>query len=344
MNTPGTLLHLRPETGIELRPWPGSVPLGGQPAEIAVIIPFFNEEENIGPVIAQLTDVLTGLGKTYEIIVVDDGSTDSTGERVRAIAAKDPAVKVVQLLRNYGQTAAMMAGIDFAGGDILVAMDGDGQNDPADIPRLLEELERGYDVVSGWRFDRKDSSVRVWLSGIANRLISFVSGVKLHDYGCSLKAYRRDAIKNVRLYGEMHRFIPIYTKWLGGRISEIPVGHRPRIRGKSKYGFKRIAKVLLDLVVVRFLDRYLTKPIYVFGGFGLLCLAAAGLTFFWMLWLKFAEGTSFILTPLPVLVAVLGATSVLSILMGLLAELLVRTYYEVQDKRVYSVRSLTNFE
>jgi glycosyltransferase involved in cell wall biosynthesis len=338
------LQHLRLEPGIELRPSPGNVPRSGQPAEIAVIIPFFNEEENIGPLIAQLTDVLAGLGKAYEIVVVDDGSADSTVERARAIAARNPSVKVVQLLRNYGQTAAMMAGIDFASGDILVAMDGDGQNDPGDIPRLLEELERGYDVVSGWRQDRKDSSGRVWVSRIANRLISFVSGVELHDYGCSLKAYRRDAIKNVRLYGEMHRFIPIYTKWLGGKISEIPVGHRPRTRGKSKYGFKRVAKVLLDLVVVRFLDRYLTKPIYLFGGFGLLCLVAAGLTFLWMLWLKFAEGTSFILTPLPVLVAVLGATSVLSILMGLLAELLVRTYYEVQDKRVYLVRSLTNFD
>ncbi len=344
MSTPGTLRRLRPEAGAEIRTRPiGASAHGKRPTEIAVIIPFFNEEENIGPLIAGLTDVLSDLGKTYEIIVVDDGSSDSTVERARAIAAKNPAVKVVQLLRNYGQTAAMMAGIDFASGEILVAMDGDGQNDPKDIPRLLEELERGYDIVSGWRRDRKDAFSRVWASRIANRLISLVTGLPLHDYGCSLKAYRSGAIKNVRLYGEMHRFIPVYAKWLGGRIGEIPVAHHPRLRGKSKYGFKRIAKVLLDLVVVRFLDRYLTKPIYLFGGFGLVCLAAAGVVFFWMVWLKFAEGTSFILTPLPVLVAVLGATGMLSILMGLLAELLVRTYYEVQDKRAYLVRSLTNF-
>lgn len=312
--------------------------------DVSVVIPFFNEEENIRPLYDRLIPVLRSLGKSFEIIFVDDGSSDATVARAREIAAEDKAVKVVELLRNYGQTAAMMAGIDFATGAVLVAMDGDGQNDPHDIPRLLAELDKGYDVVSGWRKDRQDHASRTFPSRVANRLISTISGVELHDYGCSLKAYRHEVIKNVRLYGEMHRFIPIYTKWFGGKISEIPVNHFPRTRGVSKYGFNRIGKVLLDLAVVRFLDRYVTKPIYVFGGFGLASLAGSVLSFLWMLWLKLFEGTSFIQTPLPVLVAVLFATGALSILMGLLAELLVRTYYEAQDKRVYMVRTLTNFE
>ncbi len=312
--------------------------------DISVIIPFYNEEENIRPLYERLIPVLRSLDKSFEVIFVDDGSSDATVARAREIAAEDSAVKVVELLRNYGQTAAMMAGIDFARGAVLVAMDGDGQNDPHDIPRLLAELDRGYDVVSGWRKDRQDHASRTLPSRIANRLISTISGVALHDYGCSLKAYRHDVIKHVRLYGEMHRFIPIYTKWFGGKITEIPVNHFPRTRGVSKYGFNRIGKVLLDLAVVRFLDRYVTKPIYVFGGFGLASLGGSVLSFLWMLWLKLFEGTSFIQTPLPVLVAVLFATGVLSVLMGLLAELMVRTYYEAQDKRVYMVRTLTNFE
>lgn len=312
--------------------------------DISVIIPFYNEEENIRPLYERLIPVLRSLGKSFEVIFVDDGSSDSTVARAREIAAEDNAVKVVELLRNYGQTAAMMAGIDFAKGAVLVAMDGDGQNDPNDIPRLLAELDKGFDVVSGWRKDRQDHASRTLPSRVANRLISTISGVALHDYGCSLKAYRHDVIKNVRLYGEMHRFIPIYTKWFGGKITEIPVNHFPRTRGVSKYGFNRIGKVLLDMMVVRFLDRYLTKPIYVFGGFGLLSLGGSVLSFLWMIWLKLFDGVSFIQTPLPVLVAVLGATGVLSVLMGLLAELLVRTYYEAQDKRVYMVRTLTNFE
>jgi len=312
--------------------------------DISVIIPFYNEEENIRPLYERLIPVLRSLGKGFEVIFVDDGSSDATVARAHDIAAEDKAVKVVELLRNYGQTAAMMAGIDYAKGAVLVAMDGDGQNDPNDIPRLLAELDKGFDVVSGWRKDRQDHASRTLPSRVANRLISAISGVALHDYGCSLKAYRHDVIKHVRLYGEMHRFIPIYTKWFGGKITEIPVNHFPRTRGVSKYGFNRIGKVLLDLMVVRFLDRYVTKPIYVFGGFGLLSLGGSALSFLWMLWLKLFEGTSFIQTPLPVLVAVLGATGVLSVLMGLLAELLVRTYYEAQDKRVYMVRTLTNFE
>lgn len=311
--------------------------------DISVIIPFHNESMNIRPLYESLKAVLDTLDKRYEMIFVDDGSRDDTLVQAKAIAASDLSVKVVELARNFGQTAAMMAGIDFATGKVLVAMDGDGQNDPADIPLLLSKIDEGYDVVSGWRKDRKDAALtRTLPSRIANRLISTISGVHLHDYGCSLKAYRHDVIKNVRLYGEMHRFIPIYTSWQGGRIAEIPVRHHPRRHGISKYGLNRIFKVVLDLAVVRFLDRYLTKPIYVFGMFGLISLSGGAAAFIWMLWLKLVSGISLILTPLPLLSAILFSTGVLSILMGLLAEMMVRTYFEAQDKRVYLVRSLVN--
>ncbi|HVI53049.1 MAG TPA: glycosyltransferase family 2 protein [Candidatus Sulfotelmatobacter sp.] len=312
---------------------------------ISVIIPIYNEVENIDPVYESLLAPLQQTGRTFEIIFIDDGSLDGTPERARAIATKDKQVRVIEFVRNYGQTSAMMAGIDHACGDVVIAMDGDGQNDPADIPRLLDVLDQGFDVVSGWRKDRQDDMLtRTFPSRIANALISKVSGVHLHDYGCSLKAYRGSIIKKVRLYGEMHRFIPIYTSWHGAKVTEIPVTHHPRLRGKSKYGLNRIAKVLLDLAVLRFLDRFLTKPIYVFGGFGMMCIGGSLLTFLWMLILKLFFSTTFIQTPLPVLTAMLFCTGVLSILMGLLAELLVRTYHESQDKRIYSVRTLTNFD
>jgi len=312
---------------------------------ISVIVPFYNEEANITPLYEALKPVLAALPGRCEMIFVDDGSRDATASRARTIAAADLAVRVIELLGNCGQTAAMMAGIDHARGEILIAMDGDGQNDPADIPLLLAELDKGYDVVSGWRKDRKvNALIRTLPSRIANRLISAISGVHLHDYGCSLKAYRRGVIKNVRLYGEMHRFIPIYTAWFGGRIAELPVRHHPRLRGKSNYGLNRVVKVLLDLAVVMFLQRYLTKPIYLFGGFGLLCMAASLGSFGWMLWLKLFDDKSFIQTPLPVLTAMLFVTAILSMLMGLLAEIMVRTYHEAQGKHVYAVRQLTNFD
>ncbi len=313
--------------------------------DLSVIIPVHDEAESIAPLHQELAAVLDALGRRYEIIFVDDGSRDRTLAVASEIAARDRSVKVVQLLRNYGQTAAMMAGIDYAQGAVIVAMDGDGQNDPADIPRLLAELEKGYDVVSGWRTERKDRALTRRLpSFFANRIISAISGVKLHDYGCSLKAYRREVIKSVRLYGEMHRFIPIYTTWFGGRIAELPVNHRPRLGGRSKYGLGRTFKILLDIAVVRFLDRYLTKPIYIFGGFGLVSIFAGAIAATYMLWLKFGAGLSFILTPLPVVVTMLFVTGLLAVLMGLLAELMVRTYFESQDKRVYAVKTLINIE
>jgi len=227
---------------------------------------------------------------------------------------------------------------------VIVVMDGDGQNDPADIPALLDKLAEGYDVVSGWRRKRRDERGRIWVSRIANRLISWASGIHLHDYGCSLKAYRRDVIKSVRLYGEMHRFIPVYASWWGARVTEIPVSHRPRLRGASNYGFERIIKVFLDLLVVQFLGRYETKPMYIFGGFGLvswgISLASAAYAFY----RKCFEDVSFILTPLPLLSVMAFITGVLSILMGLLAELLVRTYYESQEKRPYAIKTTLNLD
>lgn len=318
---------------------------GADHIEISVVVPCYNEQDNVVAVVESVTETMQAMAVNYEIIIVDDGSSDLTFTRASALARNDHRLKLVKLLRNYGQTGAMMAGFDHASGKLLVAMDGDGQNDAADIPRLIERLGEGYDVVSGWRKHRQDNRLlRVIPSAIANRLIGFISGVRLNDYGCSLKAYRSDVIKKVRLYGEMHRFIPIYTSWYGARVTELAVNHRPRLHGRSKYGINRVFKVLLDLMVVRFLERYLTKPIYVFGGFGLASMTASALAAGWMMWLKFFEGVSFILTPLPMLVAMLFTTGILAILMGLLAELLVRTYYEAQNKSVYMVAERVNLE
>jgi glycosyltransferase involved in cell wall biosynthesis len=311
---------------------------------LSVVVPVYNEAASLVVLFEELSDALLGLPDPYEILFVDDGSTDASARLLAELAAKDEAIKVLTLRRNFGQTAAMMAGIDHARGSVIVLMDGDGQNDPADIPMLLDELARGYDVVSGWRRQRRDGRRRVWLSRLANRLISSISGVKLHDYGCSLKAYRREILQSVRLYGEMHRFIPIYASWFGARVSEVPVHHRPRRAGHSKYGFERVFKVLLDLMVVQFLGRYETKPIYVFGGFGLLCFGFGLLSGGYAVYRKIFEDVSFILTPLPLLTAMAFMTGVLSILMGFVAELLVRTYYESQQKTPYAIRGALNLE
>jgi glycosyltransferase involved in cell wall biosynthesis len=310
---------------------------------ISIIVPFYNEEENIEDVYGNISKILDGLENESEMVFVDDGSSDRTAQIGKELSEKDPRVKFVELARNFGQTAAMMAGIDHADHDVIIAMDGDGQNDPEDIPRLLEKIDEGYDVVSGWRADRQDKAVtRKFPSMIANKLISKVTGVHLHDYGCSLKAYRSSVIKNVRLYGEMHRFIPIYASWQGGKVTEIAVNHHARTKGVSKYGLNRIFKVMLDLLVIVFLEKYLTKPIYIFGGVGLACLGGAFLSGFYALYLKVFEGVSFILTPLPLLVTLLTMTGFTSILMGLLAEVISRTYHESQDKRPYLVRNIHN--
>ncbi len=310
---------------------------------ISVLAPLYNEEDNVKLLIEKLFKVLKTLDKPFEVILVNDCSSDDTPARLKKAAELYSEIKVINLRRNSGQTAAMMAGIKYAKGDIIIPIDGDLQNDPEDIPRLLNKLDEGYDVVSGWRKDRKDKAIRRnFVSRVANKVISWISGVKLHDYGCSLKAYRKDVIKNVRLYGEMHRFIPIYASWHGAKVTEIPVQHHPRIHGKSKYGLERIFKVILDLIVVKFMDRYFTKPMYLFGGFGLFCFVAAFLVGFVCLYLKFLHRMSFITTPLPLLCVTLFLIGFMSILMGLLAEIIVRTYFESQNKDVYSVRDSIN--
>ena len=312
--------------------------------ELSVIIPIYNEEGNIKPLCERLLPVLRRIGRSFEIIAVNDGSRDNSGAFLKAIAATTPELKLVDFRRNYGQTAAMMAGIDHATGRIVVSLDADLQNDPEDIPALLQKIDEGYDVVSGWRVDRRDAAIRRNLvSRIANRVISRISGVRLNDYGCTLKAYRANVVRGFRLYGEMHRFIPIYASWMGAKVAEVPVHHRPRHSGNSHYGLERVAKVVLDLLVVKFLERYFVKPIYVFGGFGLLSLALSGACFLYLLYLKFVDGLSMILTPLPLLSAMTFLVGILSILMGLVAEMLSRTYFESQGRTAYLVRELVNF-
>jgi glycosyltransferase involved in cell wall biosynthesis len=315
------------------------------PPELSLFLPVLNEEDNLRPMHAKISEALNSLGKTAEVIYVDDGSTDNSLKVLREISAKDSRVRVISLRRNYGQTAAMSAGIDAALGQILIPMDADLQNDPNDIIRLLDKLNEGYDVVSGWRKNRQDKLIsRKLPSQAANLIISWIGGVPLHDYGCSLKAYRRDVIQDVKLYGEMHRFIPIYAAWAGARVTEIPVDHHARTMGKSKYGISRTIKVVFDLMTIKFMASYQTKPIYVFGTFGLIAFLLSIFAGLWAFVLKFIYGVSFILTPLPVIAIVLLAISMQFFLMGLLAEMLVRTYHESQNKAIYAVREKIGFD
>lgn len=313
--------------------------------QISVIVPIFNEEDSITLLCEKLTNVLDKLGKPFEVIFINDGSSDNSMSLLREATLDRPQLKIVNFRRNYGQTAATMAGIDHASGEVIIPIDADLQNDPTDIPRLLEKLDEGYDVVSGWRKDRQDAAIRRnFVSRLANRLISKISGVHLHDYGCTLKAYKKDVVKGIRLYGEMHRFIPIYATWMGAKVCEIPVQHHSRQFGQSKYGLERIAKVLLDLMVVKFLDRHMVKPIYVFGGIGLASFAASLVSTIWMLWLKFFHDTSMIQTPLPLVVTMTFLVGVMCILLGLLAEMIVRTYFESQGRSPYLVKETVNME
>lgn len=312
---------------------------------ISIMVPLFNEQDNVRPLCENLLCVLEGLGIAFEIILINDGSQDRTEEIAQSLAGADKRIKVISLLRNYGQTAAVMAGIDHATGDVIVTMDGDQQNDPRDIPVLLTKLREGYDLVSGWRRDRKDPLLtRKLPSWLANWLISRISGVHLRDFGCTLKAYRRDIIKDVRLYGEMHRFIPIYCRWLGGRVVEVPVQHHSRTHGNSKYGLERVLKVVLDIIVVTFLDRYGTRPIHLFGVFGIITIACSFLAGGVALYLKVFESIHLIRTPLPLLAVFCFITGFMSILLGLLAELVMRTYFESQGKRIYMIRSKRNLD
>lgn len=315
------------------------------PVDLSVVLPVYNEEDNIAPVHEELAGVLDGLGLRYEIIYVDDGSRDRSAQRITALAEAQPeTVRVVLLRRNFGQTAAIQAGIDHAHGAIIALMDADLQNDPRDIPMMLDQMEReGYDLVSGWRKHRQDRALsRKLPSRVANRIISIVTGVHLHDYGCTLKTYRREVLDHVRLYGEMHRFIPVLANAAGARIVERVVNHRPRIHGTSKYGLWRTIKVVLDLMTVTFLTKYNTRPMYIFGGVGFLLSLLAGLSVLVMLISGVTGGGWLLDTPLPVLIALFGILAIQSVLLGLMMEMLMRTYYESQGKGPYAIRRVIN--
>ncbi len=310
---------------------------------VSVVIPLFDEVDNVEPLTAALQPALEALDRPYEVIFIDDGSTDGTAEKLAVAARANPRFKVISFKRNVGQTAAMMAGIDHAQGAVIVPMDGDLQNDPADIGKLLDKLDEGYGVVSGWRQKRKDAFfTRTLPSRVANALISWVSGVHLKDYGCTLKAYRREVLEGFRLYGEMHRFVPIYAKWQGARVTELPVRHHPRTRGHSKYGLTRAFKVMLDLLVVKFLTQYETKPIYIFGMVGMAFFGISFIAGIWAVYLKLVEGLNFVQTPLLLLFTLGFISGAMCILMGLLAEVLVRIYFEAQSKTPYSVKERIN--
>jgi glycosyltransferase involved in cell wall biosynthesis len=306
---------------------------------LSVVVPVFNEAENLDDLHAQVGAALERAGLDFELVLVDDGSTDGTRERLQALEARDPRVRPVLLRRNFGQTAAFSAGFDHSRGDVVVTSDGDLQNDPADIPALVAKLEaEDLDMVCGWRRSRKDPLSKRIPSFFANRLISWATGVKLHDYGCSLKAMRGGLARELRLYGEMHRFIPAVASWSGVRLAEVPVNHRPRTRGSSKYGIGRTSRVLLDLFTVKFLASYGTRPAHLFGLIGLAC------GFFGLLVLAYLAGVKLFLDeaiggrPLLLLGALLFLTGVILVSFGLLGELLVRTWYESQGKAIYAVR------
>ncbi len=310
---------------------------------ISLVIPVYNEEGSL----PKLFEAIATFSQQYpdmEAIFVDDGSSDASFAILKDETQRHPYCKVIRLARNTGQTAAIQAGIDHASGDVLVFLDSDLQNDPADIPLLLAKLDEGYDVVSGWRKDRKDNPIKRNLpSHIANAIISWVSGVHLHDYGCTLKAYRREVIKDVRLYGEMHRFIPVYAVWKGAKVAEIPVSHHARKFGSSSYGLERVFKVLLDIFVIKFLDRFLAKPIYIFGGFGLIALFLSLIALFWALGLKFFSDVSLIQTPLPLFSGIAFLLGGISILLGILAEVLSRTYFASCSEKAYVAKEFVNF-
>lgn len=314
------------------------------PIWVSIVVPVFNEVKNVPLLHEQIHAALKNLDKAWELVFVDDGSTDGSLQAMEVLAAHDSLhTRVVALRRNFGQTAAISAGIDYSTGEIIVLMDGDLQNDPADIPHLLSEIEKGYDVVSGWRKFRKDNFItRTFPSMVANAIISYVTGVALHDYGCTLKAYRREVLTGFRLYGEMHRFIPAYAGYVGAKIAEVPVQHHPRTHGKSKYGLERTVKVVLDLFTVKFLSGYVNKPIYLFGGVGILfgSVGIAGLLFLFIR--KFFYATGVVNSPIFILSALLFAIGIQSILLGLIAEMMVRTYHESQSKPIYSLRYVIN--
>ncbi|MFT4570534.1 MAG: glycosyltransferase involved in cell wall biosynthesis [Hyphomicrobiaceae bacterium] len=308
--------------------------------DISVVLPVFNEVENIEPLHAEITEVLEPMGRSYEVIYVDDGSTDGSRELLTDLHERDPHVRTILFRRNFGQTAAVAAGLKATRGDLVVTLDSDRQNDPHDIPRLIAKLDEGFDMVSGWRKDRKDDLVlRKIPSMVANKLIRWMTGVHVHDYGCMLKVYRGEIARGLRLYGEMHRFIPAIAHDLGARVEEIVVNHRPRVAGTSKYGISRVIRVVLDLMTVKFLSVYATRPLHVFGvlglGMGGLGTLLLGILGFQRIFL----GIELSNRPIVLLALLLVVTGAQSVTMGLLAEMMARTYHESQDKPIYVIET-----
>ncbi len=313
--------------------------------DLSIIVPVYNEQENIPLLFKALLDVTSTMDEDWEVIFVNDGSQDNSLSVLKDVASQDPDhVRVISLRRNFGQTAAISAGIDHSQGEVIVMLDADMQNDPVDIPVLIDKLNEGYDVVSGWRINRQDSFItRTLPSRIANGLISWVTGVHLHDYGCTLKAYRREVITGFRLYGEMHRFIPVYANSVGAKITEVPVHHHPRRFGKAKYGLERTLKVVLDLFVVKFLNAYAGKPIYLFGGVGAILILIAVAMMLFLVIRRLGFGTSVFDSPFFQMSTMIFILGFQSLLMGLIAELLARTYHESQGKPSYTVSQTINF-
>ncbi|MEL7627350.1 MAG: glycosyltransferase family 2 protein [Chloroflexi bacterium] len=314
--------------------------------KLSIVVPVYNEEKNLPELFEQIVSAMAPLNMDWDVTFVDDGSKDASVEVIRQLHSQAPEkVRMVVFRRNYGQTAAISAGINESDGNVVILMDADLQNDPADIPLLLEELNKGFDVVSGWRKDRQDNHLtRNLPSHLANKLISSSTGVHLHDYGCTLKAYRREVLESINLYGEMHRFIPVYAKEAGGKISEVVVHHHARKHGKANYGLERTFKVILDLFTVQFLMNYSQKPIYLFGGVGLGLMTISIVLFLWLAIRRIVSAVSVLGSPwfqISVMMFILGF---LAILLGLIAELVMRTYYESQNKKTYAIREVVDPE
>ncbi len=309
--------------------------------DLSVVIPIYDEAKNVENLYEKLEEVLSKLDKSYEVLLVDDGSTDGTIDKLTEIRKRNPKYKVIQFRRNYGQTAAISAGFDYATGDVIVTIDADLQNDPKDIPRILKKMEEGYDVVSGWRKERKDPFLtRIIPSKVANWLVSILAGIHLHDYGCTLKAYSKDVVKNVQLYGEMHRYIPALASWIGINVTEIPVSHHKRKFGKSKYGLSRTPRVILDLITLKFLLSYSTRPIQIFGSIGIITAFLGFLIALFLSYVKLVQKQSIGDRPLLLLAVLLIFLGFQFISMGLLGELSVRTYHEAQNKPIYFVKKI----
>jgi len=314
----------------------------GQSIELSIIVPVLNEADNLRGLYEEICRAV-GDRHSYEIIFIDDGSSDNSFAILSEILQNNPRVRIIRFRRNFGQTAALSAGFEHARGQIIIPLDADGQNDPADITKLMEKLNEGYDIVSGWRRNRHDNILtRKLPSWAANWLIAKITGVKLHDFGCTIKAYRATSLKDIRLYGEMHRFIPALASWSGEKVTEIVVNHRPRTKGKTKYGLARTLKVVLDLITIKFLMSFSTKPIYIFGGLGLLSMLGAMLSGAAVLYQKFISVSHLSMNknPLLVLTTMLITTSIQFVLMGLLAEILVRTYHESQNRPIYVIEKI----